>query len=103
MLAALMKSGGYTHLAGAHTALGKNVFPRVAGLLEVQQISDVMGIESSDTFVRPIYAGSAIATVQSHDEVKIFTVRAASWDAAVEVEGGAIEVDTASAEGLGEG
>lgn len=61
-----------------------------------------MGIESADTFIRPIYAGSAISTVKSHDEVKIFTVRAASWEAAV-AGTEAIEVNTASAEGLGEG
>ncbi|KAK4050212.1 Electron transfer flavoprotein alpha-subunit [Microbotryomycetes sp. JL221] len=97
VIAALVKSGGYTHLAAAHSALGKNVFPRVAGLLEVQQISDVMGIESPDTFVRPIYAGNAIATVKSKDDIKVFTVRAASWDAAAEgsdaanVESGAAE------------
>lgn len=59
-----------------------------------------MGIQSADTFVRPIYAGSAIATVKSHDEVKIFTVRAASWEAAVEGDATA-EVNSASAEGLG--
>lgn len=60
-----------------------------------------MGIESPDTFIRPIYAGSAIATVKSSDEVKIFTVRAASWDAAVEGTE-SVEVDSAAAEGLGE-
>lgn len=60
-----------------------------------------MGIESPDTFVRPIYAGSAIATVKSTDEVKIFTVRAASWDAAAEGSE-SVDVDAAPAEGLGE-
>ncbi|SGY25843.1 BQ5605_C018g08673 [Microbotryum silenes-dioicae] len=83
VLAALVKSGNYTHLAAAHSAQGKNIFPRVAGILGVQQISDVMAIESPDTFVRPIYAGNAIATVKSSDSIKIFTVRSASWDAAV--------------------
>ncbi|ORY73833.1 putative electron transfer flavo protein alpha subunit [Leucosporidium creatinivorum] len=99
VLASLVKSGGYTHLAAAHTAVGKNVFPRVAGLLEVQQISDVMAISSADTFTRPIYAGNAIATVKSSDEVKIFTVRAASWDAAKEEGSG--EVDAKAAEDVG--
>ncbi|KAK4049829.1 Electron transfer flavoprotein alpha-subunit [Microbotryomycetes sp. JL201] len=100
VIASLVKSGGYTHLAAAHSALGKNVFPRVAGLLEVQQISDVMGIESPDTFVRPIYAGNAIATVKSKDDIKVFTVRAASWDAASEGQGAA-EVDAKAAEEVG--
>ncbi|KAL8292586.1 hypothetical protein RQP46_001198 [Phenoliferia psychrophenolica] len=83
MLAQLVKDGNYTHLATPHSALGKNVFPRVAGILGVQQISDVMAIQSEDTFVRPIYAGNAISTVKSSDAIKVFTVRAASWDAAV--------------------
>lgn len=68
----------------------------------MQQISDVMGIEGADTFTRPIYAGNAIATVKSSDEVKIFTVRAASWDAAVE-EGAAGEVEAKEAEDVGPG
>ncbi|KAI5477677.1 electron transfer flavoprotein alpha subunit [Pseudohyphozyma bogoriensis] len=101
VLASLVKEGGYTHLAAPHSALGKNVFPRVAGLLEVQQISDVMAIESADTFVRPIYAGNAIATVKSNDEIKVFTVRAASWDAAAAGES-STEVDSAAAENVGE-
>ncbi|GAA5989813.1 hypothetical protein JCM5350_002951 [Sporobolomyces pararoseus] len=83
-LASLVKSGNYTHLAGPHSALGKNLFPRVAGLLEVQQISDVMSIESEDTFTRPVYAGNAISTVKSKDSIKIFTVRSSTWDAAQE-------------------
>ncbi|SCZ88411.1 BZ3500_MvSof-1268-A1-R1_Chr10-2g02949 [Microbotryum saponariae] len=99
VLAALVKSGNYTHLAAAHSAQGKNIFPRVAGILGVQQISDVMAIESPDTFVRPIYAGNAIATVKSSDDIKIFTVRSASWDAALSGEG-ATEVDAKAAEEL---
>ncbi|GAA5848225.1 hypothetical protein JCM3766R1_006771 [Sporobolomyces carnicolor] len=83
-LAALVKSGNYTHLAGPHSALGKNLFPRVAGLLKVQQISDVMSIEAEDTFTRPIYAGNAISTVKSKDDIKVFTVRASTWEAAKE-------------------
>ncbi|KDE06870.1 electron transfer flavoprotein alpha subunit [Microbotryum lychnidis-dioicae p1A1 Lamole] len=100
VLAALVKSGNYTHLTAAHSAQGKNIFPRVAGILGVQQISDVMAIESPDTFVRPIYAGNAIATVKSSDSIKIFTVRSASWDAAVSGEG-ATEVDAKAAEEVG--
>ncbi|KAM0749008.1 electron transfer flavoprotein, alpha subunit [Meredithblackwellia eburnea MCA 4105] len=100
VIANLVKQNNFTHVAAAHSALGKNVFPRVAGLLDVQQISDVMAIESEDTFVRPIYAGNAIATVKSKDPIKIFTVRAASWDAAAAGAGDA-KVDEAAAEGLG--
>jgi len=74
-LASLVKSQNYTHLVAAHTASGKNIFPRVAALLDVAQISDVMSVESEDTFIRPIYAGEALATVKSSDPIKIFTVR----------------------------
>lgn len=73
---------GYTHIVAAATTTGKNFMPRVAALLDVAQISDIIGVESKDTFVRPIYAGNAIATVQSGDAVKVVTVRAASFDAA---------------------
>lgn len=73
---------GYTHILAAATTTGKNFMPRVAALLDVAQISDIIDVESDDTFVRPIYAGNAIATVQSSDSVKVITVRAASFDAA---------------------
>jgi len=72
----------YTHVFAAATTTGKNFMPRVAALLDVAQISDIIKVESDDTFVRPIYAGNAIATVQSGDVKKIITVRAASFDAA---------------------
>ena len=72
----------YTHVFAAATTTGKNFMPRVAALLDVAQISDIIKVESEDTFVRPIYAGNAIATVQSTDTKKIVTVRAASFDAA---------------------
>lgn len=72
----------YTHVFAAATTTGKNFMPRVAALLDVAQISDIIKVESEDTFVRPIYAGNAIATVQSTDTTKIVTVRAASFDAA---------------------
>ncbi|MEW9799564.1 electron transfer flavoprotein subunit alpha/FixB family protein [Alteromonas sp. CYL-A6] len=78
----LSLAGGYTHILAAATTTGKNFMPRVAALLDVAQISDIIGVESADTFVRPIYAGNAIATVQSSDNVKVITVRAASFDAA---------------------
>lgn len=82
---------GYTHILAAATTTGKNFMPRVAALLDVAQISDIIGVESADTFVRPIYAGNAIATVQSSDSVKVITVRAAAFDAAGE--GGSAPVE----------
>ncbi|MFT4731494.1 MAG: electron transfer flavoprotein alpha subunit [Gammaproteobacteria bacterium] len=72
----------YSHVFAAATTTGKNFMPRVAALLDVAQISDIIKVESPDTFVRPIYAGNAIATVQSSDSKIIVTVRAASFDAA---------------------
>ncbi|TXH34324.1 MAG: electron transfer flavoprotein subunit alpha/FixB family protein [Rhodospirillaceae bacterium] len=75
-------AGNYSHLVATATATGKNVMPRTAALLDVQQISDISGVESADTFVRPIYAGNAMATVQSGDKVKVITVRATAFDAA---------------------
>ena len=72
----------YDALIAPATANGKNIMPRVAALLDVMQLSDIIGVESSDTFVRPIYAGNAIATVQSTDAKKIITVRGASFAAA---------------------
>ncbi len=73
---------GYTHLVAPATAVGKNVMPRVAALLDVQPISEVIAIEDASTFVRPIYAGNALATVRSSDRIKVMTVRAAAFDAA---------------------
>jgi electron transfer flavoprotein alpha subunit len=71
---------GYTHLLAATTAVGKNVMPRVAALLDVQPISDIAEVIDADTFVRPIYAGNGLATVKSSDATKVITVRAASID-----------------------
>ncbi|TKA56587.1 hypothetical protein B0A53_01779 [Rhodotorula sp. CCFEE 5036] len=100
VLAELIKKGGYTHFAGPHSALGKNIFPRVAGLLEVQQISDVMSISAPDTFTRPVYAGNAISTVRSKDDIKLFTVRASTWEPAQEGDKEA-PVDVKEAENVG--
>lgn len=82
---------GYSHILAAATTTGKNFLPRVAALLDVAQISDIIGVESADTFVRPIYAGNAIATVQSADEIKVITVRAAAFDAAGQNGSAAVE------------
>ncbi len=82
-LAALVVSiaAGYTHILAPATGYGKNFMPRVAAQLDVAQISDISGIESPDTFVRPIYAGNALATVQSSDRIKVITVRITAFDA----------------------
>ena len=87
---------GYSHLLAAATAAGKNVMPRVAALLDAQPISDVAGVVDADTFVRPIYAGNALATVRSSDAKKVITVRAASFDP-VATEGGNASVEDAPA------
>lgn len=88
-------AAGYSHIVVAATTCGKNFAPRVAALLDVAQISDIVGVESADTFVRPIYAGNALATVQSADSVKVITVRTTAFDAVAE--GGAAAVETVAA------
>ena len=79
----------YTHVMAAATGFGKNFMPRIAALLDVAQVSDISGIESADTFVRPIYAGNALATVQSSDPIKIVTVRITAFDPVAEGSGNA--------------
>lgn len=93
-LAALLvqMAGRHEHLFAASTAIGKNVMPRVAALLDVQPISDIAAVEGPDTFVRPIYAGNALATVQTTDAKKVITVRAASFDP-VAAEGGSASIE----------
>ena len=71
---------GFSHVLAPSTSFGKNVLPRVAALLDVSQISDIVKVESADTFVRPIYAGNALATVQSSDPIKVITVRSTGFD-----------------------
>ena len=87
---------GYSHILFAATASGKNVAPRVAAKLDVAQISDIIAVDSADTFERPIYAGNAIATVQSADPVKVITVRTTGFDP-VAATGGQAAVETLSA------
>lgn len=84
-------AGDYTHVLTASTTTGKDVMPRIAALLDSSQISDIIAVESADTFKRPIYAGNAIATVQSSDAVKTLTVRPTGFDAAAE-QGGSADV-----------
>ena len=88
-------AGQYSHLLFPATAAGKNVAPRVAARLDVAQVSDVTKVVGADTFERPIYAGNAIATVQSGDAVKVLTVRGTAFDAAAQ--GGSAAIETVSA------
>ena len=83
-LAALIAelAADHSHILAAATATGKNVLPRVAALLDVQPISDIVAVEGADTFVRPIYAGSALATVRSSDAIRVITVRASAFEPA---------------------
>ncbi|KAJ8109559.1 hypothetical protein ONZ43_g6099 [Nemania bipapillata] len=87
-----IKKGGYTHVIAGHTAFGKNLMPRIAALLDSQQISDITAVENENTFVRPIYAGNAIATVESSDAIKIITIRGTAFPA-VEAQGGSAAVE----------
>jgi electron transfer flavoprotein alpha subunit len=91
-----IKSGGYTHVLAAADSFGKAIAPRIAALLDVAQVSDIIAVESPDTFVRPIYAGSAFATVQSKDPVKVVTVRGTAFDMAP-AEGGSAPIETVAA------
>ncbi|AUH49725.1 electron transfer flavoprotein subunit alpha [Chromobacterium sp. ATCC 53434] len=88
-------AGGYSHVLAPASSFGKNLLPRVAALLDVAQISEIVAIESADTFVRPIYAGNVLATVQSADPVKVITVRTTAFDAAGQ--GGSAAVETIAA------
>jgi len=86
----------YSHVLAPSTSNGKNILPRVAALLDVQQISDIVGVEGPDTFVRPIYAGNALATVKSKDAIKVITVRTTAFDA-MGATGGSAQVENISA------
>ncbi|PTU66576.1 electron transfer flavoprotein subunit alpha [Chromobacterium sp. Panama] len=85
----------YSHVLAPASSFGKNLLPRVAALLDVAQISEIVAIESADTFVRPIYAGNVLATVQSADPIKVITVRTTAFDAAGQ--GGSAAVETVAA------
>jgi len=87
---------GYTHVLAPATSTGKDVMPRAAALLDVQQVSEIVAVESADTFVRPIYAGNALATVKSSDAIKMITVRTTGFDA-VAATGGNAAVESVAA------
>ena len=99
-LAALIiaHAGGYSHILAPATTFGKNLTPRIAALLDVAQISEITAVESADTFVRPIYAGNALATVQSADKVKVITVRSTAFDAAQNGNNAPVESISAAAD-----
>ena len=96
----IANAAGYSHILAPATTFGKNLCPRIAALLDVAQISEITGVDSPDTFVRPIYAGNALATVKSADQTKVITVRTTAFDAvnrenAAKIENIAAAADTA--------
>jgi electron transfer flavoprotein alpha subunit len=98
LIVKLVRDGGYSHVLAPSTTSGKNIAPRVAALLDVMQISDISSVVSPDTFVRSIYAGNALATVQSKDAVKIITVRGTGFPAAP-AEGGSAPIEAVAGAG----
>ncbi|UYH51047.1 FAD-binding protein [Candidatus Kirkpatrickella diaphorinae] len=92
------RAGDYTHIIGAATALSKNLLPRLAGLCDVQPITEVIEILDASNFVRPIYAGNALATVRSRDNLKILTVRAANFDPTPDLDSGSADVEILTSE-----
>jgi electron transfer flavoprotein alpha subunit len=95
-------AGGYTHILAPATSNGKNTLPRVAALLDVAQISEIISVVDADTFVRPIYAGNALATVKSSDATKVITVRTTGFDAAAATGGSAVVENIAAGADLGQ-
>jgi electron transfer flavoprotein alpha subunit len=108
LLLDIVKQRQYTHVVAPATGFGKNVMPRVAAKLDVAQVSDITAIESPDTFVRPIYAGNAFATVQSSDAIKVLTIRTTAFDVApttggnASIESVAAPVDTGASKVVGQ-
>jgi electron transfer flavoprotein alpha subunit len=98
LIVKLVRDGGYSHVLAPSTTSGKNIMPRAAALLDVMQISDISSVVSPDTFVRSIYAGNALATVQSKDAIKIITVRGTGF-AAAPAEGGSAAIEAVSGAG----
>lgn len=91
-------AGNYSHIIGPSTTTAKNILPRVAAILDVQQVSDIIAVHDADTFDRPIYAGNAIATVKSSDKVKVITARGTAFDAAAS-SGGSASIEDVSVAG----
>lgn len=98
VIVSVSQSGAYSHILAPATTTGKNVMPRVAALLDVAQISDIIAVESADTFVRPIYAGNVLATVKSADAVKVITVRTTAFEVAGEGAEAAVTTVTVGAD-----
>jgi electron transfer flavoprotein alpha subunit len=98
LIVKLVREGGCTHVLAPSTTSGKNIMPRAAALLDVMQISDISSVVSPDTFVRSIYAGNALATVQSKDAIKVITVRGTGF-AAAPAEGGSAAIEAVSGAG----
>jgi len=98
----IANAAGYSHILAPATTFGKNLMPRVAALLDVAQISEITGVDSPDTFVRPIYAGNALATVKSADATKVITVRTTGFDAAAATGGSAAVESIAAGADLGQ-
>nr|WP_067298910.1 FAD-binding protein [Marinobacterium profundum] len=96
LVAELAKTAGFDYVLAPATTTGKNLLPRVAALLDVGQLSDIVSVESADTFKRPIYAGNAIATVKSLDAIKVITVRGTAFDP-VAAEGGSASIEAVTA------
>ncbi len=94
----IANAAGYSHILAPATTFGKNVLPRVAVLLDVAQISEITAVESADTFIRPIYAGNALATVKSVDAVKVITVRTTAFDAVASGNNAVIETIVATSD-----
>jgi electron transfer flavoprotein alpha subunit len=92
---------GYTHILAPSTTFGKNLMPRISAKLDTQQISDIISVESDDTFKRPIYAGSCIATVKSNDDIKVITVRSTAFDPITNNSSDTEVIDMSNVESLG--
>lgn len=93
LIAKVTKERSFTHLVGGTSSVTKNFFPRVAALLDVQQISDVMKVIDQETFMRPIYAGNALCTLKSQDPIKVITARCASFEPITDTSEGEVEVE----------
>lgn len=93
-----VKAGGYSHVLTPATTFGKNFLPRVAAVLDVAQISDIVGVADANTFVRPIYAGNALCTVESRDSIKVISVRPSAFEAAADGGSAALEAVTPPAD-----